>query len=74
MSIAAAVGGALFQGARPAGAVPLPNPETAGNRGVRFSGGAKAAAGANARRQEALKKRVALLKAQGAAAPASKAE
>lgn len=70
MTIAAAVGGALFQGPRAAEAVALPNPETAGNRGVRFSGGAKQAAGAKARREEALKERVALLKSQGAASGA----
>ena len=70
MSLAAVVGGVLLQRASPAEAVALPNPETAGNRGVRFSGGAKQSAGANARRQEALKERVALLKSQGTEASA----
>ena len=43
MTVATAVGIALFWDAAPAAAVELPNPETAGNRSVRFTGGIKKA-------------------------------
>ena len=43
MTVATAVGIALFGDAAPTAAVELPNPETAGNRSVRFAGGIKKA-------------------------------
>jgi len=43
MTVAAAVGIALFGEGPSAAAVELPNPETAGNRSVRFTGGIKKA-------------------------------
>ena len=69
VTIATAVGAAFFNQPSAAEAVDLilelPNSETAGNRGVRFSGGAKQAGSAKARREAALKERVALLKSKG---------
>ena len=43
MTVATAIGMALFGEEVPAVAVELPNPETAGNRSVRFTGGIKKA-------------------------------
>ncbi len=43
MTVATAVGVALYGEGAPAAAVELPNPETAGNRSVRFTGGIKKA-------------------------------
>ncbi len=63
MTIASAVGMALFGEGAPAGAVELPNPETAGNRSVRFTGGIKKANAARAAREAELKERIAALKA-----------
>ena len=63
MSIASAVGMALFGEAVPAVAVELPNPETAGNRSVRFTGGIKKASAARAAREAELKEKIAALKA-----------
>ena len=45
--------------------LPYINPDTASNRGVRFSGGPKEAAGAKLKREEKLKERVARLRGQG---------
>ena len=63
MTIASAVGMALFGDGGPARAVELPNPETAGNRSVRFTGGIKKASAARAAREAELKEKIAALKA-----------
>ena len=68
ITIATAVGAAFFRQPQAAEAVdllPYINPDTASNRGVRFSGGPKEAAGAKLKREEKLKERVARLRGQG---------